>query len=284
MRKILLAVLLTGVVVGVAPGVPQPVMPFKVPPLPQATAEPEFVEYKPQGNWEKGTDFYADVLNHSKRKPHYFGDRDTDSHENTHVIDSDITNAHNIANGFKKKATAFYVGKDRAVVVQIPNFKVLDVAPFVPGKLKGSRFRLYLNQQPIQQPTLNDDPLYIWTEWNGYVNGSTVTVEDAEAGKIKGLGSDTVYSNPEFLVYSLAVGLACKKHDPAYYKANDQFKRFLVWQAKRSMEVYRRGYKFKEFAWNLDYIKELKEGDDGKVFREYMVELGLDLKKDVFGE
>ncbi len=279
--KTLFAALITIGIVGVLPAREQPPIPFKLPPLPKA-AEPQFSEFKVQRQWEKGNDFYADVLNHNVNPPRKFNDRDTDAHENTHLIDNDITNDFNVKDKFKTHSTGFYVGKNRAVIVEIPKFKLLDIGPFVPKSLRGNRYNLYLVQQPTQQPILNNDPLYIWTEWNGYVNGTTVSVEDAEAG-VKANGSDTVFANVEFLVYSLAVAMACEKHDPAYYKANAQFKNFLVWQAKRSMDVYRRGYKFKHFQWNLDYIKELETGADGKPFRDLMTNLGLDLKADVFG-
>lgn len=267
------------------PPAEQPVTPLaplaEQPVAPPRPVVPEFINFPVQGQWERGTNFYADVLNHSKTRPLYFDNRDTDAHENTHLIDASIRNDIVISTNFKRNVEAFYVGGDRAVVVDQPNLKLLQVAEFVPAKLREGRFRTYLHTQPTTQPILNGMPLYVWYEWNGYVNGSTVTVEDAEAGRPNPLGkNDCVFANVEFMVYSMALGMAVEQHDPEYFQTNTQFKNFLVWQAHRSMAIYHRGYRFPDLQWNPEYINELRTGPGGRTIREFMERsLGIDVNR-----
>lgn len=248
---------------------------------PVVAAPPDFVTYPVQGRWEAGTDFYADILNHLKGQPERLESRYLCSHENTHTLDSDIAMGVFRATG-QGGVTAFYVGQDRAVLVPRPKFTVLDVAPYVPEALRGNRYRLYLQEQPTKQPGLNKDPLYPLVEWNGYVSGAVVAAEDAEA-KRPIYGTDGVFATVEFMTYSMCVGMAAQKYDPDCLKPDAQFHRFLVWQAERSMAVYRRGVRFKEFQWNREYVEELRAGPGGKPVRDFMTGvLKMDLDR-LFG-
>lgn len=245
------------------------VMP-NAPAQPPKLVEPTWTPWPVQGDWDNGLGFYADVLNHSKGRPFASGDRDTRAHETTHGINSEIRNG--LLKG--KRGNGFYVGKDRAVLIDEPGMKLADLIPFIPEKLRGNRFKLYLEQQ---QRDWNDMPTYVFDEGVAYLNGSRVSVEEAKDEN--GGKTDAVHSCAEFTVYCTAFMMAAEKHDKEYF-ANKQARAFVCWYIREALGVYRAGQKFKQFQWDAKYYDALSTGEDGRPMREFMEKkLGMNLKE-----
>jgi hypothetical protein len=237
------------------------------------SAEPEWCHLAQYEQTEKGTTFYADILNHSRDKKLALDDRPTMAHETTHFIHSYLRNKYTHALG--RRVNGFYVGRDRAVILDEPAVRKSAVADFVPASLRGDRFEHYV----IGQKDWDDTPLYLFDEWVAYVNDATVAIEDAAASKEKPDGSrnNGVHSCVEFVVYATALAMAVEKHDPAYFARNQQFKRFLCWHLKRSMETYRQGMRYEQFRWKPAYLHTLRSGPEAHALRTFLDDkLGLD--------
>ena len=189
----------------------------------------------------------------------------TAGHETTHGINSDLRNNHNDTG---KRANGFYVLGDRGVIVVEPNIRKSAANRYVPQALRGSRFDLYMNGQTAW----DDTPTYIFDEWTSYINGAMVGVEQVERGIYGGQWTDAVYGPLEFTVYGLAVAMAAEQGDPAFFAANAQFKEFVAFSIRRSMEVYRKGARMNEFKWDVQdrYYTELTTGTAGASFRDFV--------------
>lgn len=236
-----------------------------------APIEPQWTQHPVQTPRSREGNFFADVMNHCKGAPYAQGDRDTQTHETTHIINSELRIT--LLKG--KTANGFYVGGNRAFLMGEPKMKLADLAPFVPQRLRGDRFGLYLVHQ---QQALNDSPSYILDEAVAYLNGSRIHVAEAredEKGK-----TNAVYSCAEFAVYATAFGMACEKHDPGYWKSNLQVRLFLVWYIREAIGVYRRGMKYPHLRWDEGYYKTLATGKEGRPLREFLRDkLGMNLKE-----
>ena len=195
------------------------------------------------------------------------------AHETTHFLNAHLRNKYTVALG--RRVNAFYVGRDRFVLLDEPGVKKSDVITFVPAGLRGDRFALYVENQK----EWDDTPLYLFDEWVAYVNGSEVALE--EAAKKKPIGrSNEVFSCVEFAVYATALAMAVEKHDARYFARNAQFRAFLAWHVQRSLAVYRKGAAQPEFAWKPEYYRALKSGDDGRAVREFWRDkLGIHVKE-----
>lgn len=228
---------------------------------PKATevTEPEFFVYKIKNNRIKEKSFFADIINHSN-DPFMTHDRDTNAHETTHGINSDIRN-----NLGKPRDNAFYVGNDKAIIIREPNMKKSSAIPFIPMKLRSSRFQLYF----ITNQDWENEPLYIFDEWVAYLNGSTVSIEDAERGGTPAR-TDAVKANLEFSIYSVAIAMAVEKHDPNYWKTNTQFKTYLKWSLKRSHDLFMRGKKY--FPWEDQdtLLNDLRTAPEAESMRRFI--------------
>ena len=106
-----------------------------------------------------------DILNHeAPGDSNVYDDLLTLAHETSHGIHAHIRN-HMSSEG--RRYNGFYVLNDRAVLVVEPNIRKSQIAKFIPSSLRGARYQLYL----VGQVEWDDTPLYIWAEWNAYVNG-----------------------------------------------------------------------------------------------------------------
>lgn len=229
----------------------------------QPPSEPEFIYYKKVNNRINENSFYADVINHDDN-PFLTEDRDTNAHETTHGINSDIRN--NIGG---PGTNAFYVGNDKAVIIPEPKMKKSAAMEFIPVKIRSSRFELYF----ITNKDWENEPLYIFDEWTAYLNGSTVSIEDAEKGGKRG-GTDAVRANLEFSIYALGVAMAVEKHDPSYWKENKQFKAYLRWSLKRSYDLFMRGKEY--FPWDYPdgsqdvLLNDLRTAPEAEEMRKFL--------------
>jgi hypothetical protein len=191
-------------------------------------------------------------------------DKVTHGHETSHGIHSHIRNH---LNDTGQRANGFYVLDDRAVLVVEPPIRKSQVAPFVPQALRGSRFGTYVTGQVAW----DDRPLYIWDEWNAYVNGSEVAIDLFQRGLWNQGGRDAVSGQLEFTVYALALAMAVEQNAPEYFEQNAQFREFLAFNTQRAMDLFRAGTAMQPFARADDtrYYEKLRTGPEGADLRAF---------------
>lgn len=223
----------------------------------------------------------TDIENHLPSKygtTYRDSDKITHGHETSHGIHADLRNYHNKTG---KRANAFYVMNDRSVFVVEPGIRKSAVAAHVPASLRGSRYSLYITGQTAW----DDTPLYVWDEWNAYVNGGAVGTDLVKRGMWKYGWRDGVNGQLEFAVYAVAVAMAVEKGDPSYLETNEQFREFLAWNLRRTMEIYREGSVMKDFAWATQdaYLEKLKTSADAEAWRAFVKKFfGDQFYKEVF--
>lgn len=257
----------------IRPGDGPPVMSEPLPPDPQPAqppapkeAAPDFVEVKVYRKSEEGT-VYGDIISHSRGAP--FGDahgRSTNAHETAHGIHSEIRNEYTKSG---KKVNGFYALKGRGVVIEEPNIKMSHAVKFIPENLRSYRYDLYMVKQLRDW---NDTPTYIMDEWNAYVLGGMCCVDDVRQGKHKGGWTDGVSGCLDFSIYTMALAMAVKEHDKAYWESNTQFKNWVKWNLKRANETYLAGHRMKEFQWEKQdkLLKEFLDSTGGARMREFV--------------
>ena len=195
-------------------------------------------------------------------------DKVTHGHETSHGIHSHIRNHLNTTG---KRANGFYLLDDQAVLVVEPNLRKSQVAPFIPQALRGSRYGTYVTGQV----EWDDTPLYLWDEWNAYVNGGEVAVDLFSAGLWDQGSRDAVAGLLEFTVYALAVGMAVERHDPQYFESNAQFREFLALNTLRAMDLFRAGQAMAPFARadQTAYYELLRTGPEAQPVRAFAARL-----------
>jgi hypothetical protein len=202
----------------------------------------------------------------------------TDGHEVSHGIHAHLRNNYNDTG---QQANAFYVGDDRAAIVVEPDIRKSQVAPYIPASLRELRYGTYVTGQTAW----DDTPLYLWDEWNAYVNGAAVGVELFDCGKWT-YGWRDQSGNIEFVGYALAVGMAVEELDPDYFAGYPQFREFLAWNLARSMDLYRRTRAMPDFQSATDDAlhASLTTSADAAALREFAVRtFGAAWTADVLG-
>lgn len=244
---------------------PQPLPEPEKPPQPPKQVEPEYIDVPKVSNRVAGDTIYADIMNHA-RNPVFGYDEDTNAHETTHMINSDIRNGKQGGG----KINGFYVQKSKGVIVAEPNMRKSAVVEFLPPSLRSYRYGTYITGQQAW----DDTPLYIFDEWTAYVNGGMVSVELVQIGKHKGQWTDAVSGCLDFSIYSIATAMAVAKNDPEYFRSNTQFKKFLVWQLKRAYDTYKVGSKMKEFTWDKQdkLLQSLRTAPEAENMRKFIKE------------
>ena len=222
---------------------------------------PEFIDIPVASQKISEDSIYADIINHAKTPVLDGGSRDTNGHESTHMINADIRNS-NIDKG---KINGFYVLKGRGVIVQEPNIRKKDIIPYIPTILRGSRFDLYLQGQT----EWDDSPLYIMDEFTAYINGSSVSVEDAKAGR-EIEKSDAVRADLEFSIYSVALAMAVAEKDPTYWQNNKQFRNFLIFSLRRAQKVFEEGRGYFPWPEQDKLLENLRNDPSAKGMREFI--------------
>lgn len=209
----------------------------------------------------------TDIANHlpsSYGNQYWDDDPITAGHETSHGIHAHLRVYVYMGN---QRVNAFYVLGDKAAYVVEPGIRKSAIATHVPASLRGSRYSLYITGQVAW----DDTPLYIWDEWNAYVNGAEVGVDMATHGLWNRGWRDAVMGPIEFNVYALATAMAVKAGDPTYFASNTQFKEFLAWNLRRSMELFRAGRTLPDFAWDDQdtYYDKLKTSADADALRRF---------------
>lgn len=229
--------------------------------------EPDFV-HVPTFRKINEDSVYADVLSHSPKSP--FGDhegRATNTHETSHSVHNYLRNLYS-SDG--KKRCGFYVLDGKAVVLEEPGIRKSQVADFVPQSLRSYRFNLYL----AGQMAWDELPLYVYDEWVAYVLGGMCNVQDVEAGRISGGWTDGVSGCLELSIYSVALSMAVKRHDPVYWESHPEFRLFTTWMLRRAQETYMMGHAMEEFKWEDQdrLLKLLLTSPDAEAMRQFIRE------------
>jgi hypothetical protein len=219
------------------------------------------------GSW--GT-VLTDIVQHCPSQwvnIYWDSDKVTHGHETSHGIHANLRNNYNNTGG---PANGFYVLWNQAAIVAEPNLYIHDVAPYVPVALRGFRYSLYLQNSP----SWDDTPLYVWDEWNSYVNGTEVAVDLANAGMWSYGWRDACMGTVEFVVYAIAVGMAARDLDASYFTGYPQFTEFLAWNLRRSLDLFRACRVISDFAWTDQdvYYNELQTGSSAAPFRQFLVQ------------
>jgi len=193
-------------------------------------------------------------------------DRVTHGHETTHGVHAFLRNDWNTLG---VPANGFYVLGDQAALVAEPGISKSQVAPYVPTLLRGFRFDTYVTGQSAW----DDTPLYLWDEWVAYTNGTAVAMDLYNAGQWTYGWRDACSGTVEFVPYALAVGLAVEALDPTYFAQNLQFRQFLAWHLRRSLELFRACRGVPDFAWSDQdqlYL-DLRTHADAAPLRDFLV-------------
>jgi hypothetical protein len=235
-----------------------------------------------------------DIMNHeAPGDSNHFDDLLTLAHEKTHLIHSHLRILHSngtAAEAFAllsphseflyrrtrihptwKRINAFYVQQDRAVIIEEPNMRKSNVVPFVPSSLRGPRFNLYL----VGQTAWDDTPLYIFDEWNAYVNQGVTAVDLVQTGLWHYPWQDGVFGPMEFVAYSVATAMAVKSHDPNYFATNTQFKEFLAFNIVRAMDAFRKGSVMPAFKYDAQdaFYRKMCTAPDAAAFRTFATQM-----------
>lgn len=232
------------IVVSPVPDSPQvidPVDPIK----PKPETIPEFVKVEQFRTISEQGSVYADVLAHSKDAP--FGDRagrSTNAHETAHGIHSHLRNTYTSQLG--KRVNGFYALEGKGVILDEPKMRKSQINRFVPQNLHSYRYNLYL----AGQQAWDDTPLYIYDEWVAYIIGGQCCVDDVQKGRHTGGWTDGVSGCLDFSIYAMALAMAVKEHDPAYWESNTQFRSFTIWMLRQAHQTYVLGHKMDEFKWD----------------------------------
>ncbi|HTL36294.1 MAG TPA: hypothetical protein VL326_24345 [Kofleriaceae bacterium] len=177
---------------------------------------------------------------------------------------------------------AFYVLDNKAAIVAEPHMRKSDIKAHIVPVIRGPRFHLYLEQQE----EWDDTPLYVFDEWNAYVNGAEVGVGQVEAGLYDGQWTDAVMGPLEFTAYALATAATIKDKDPTYYNSNTQFRCFTAYNIKRAMKLYETGHLMNQFSWQTQeqYAVQLRTNAMTEPLRQIARELwGADWTQAVLG-
>ena len=205
--------------------------------------------------------FYGDIMAHATRK-YSSGNRDTNAHETTHFINSDLRNktaAHD---------NAFYIGRNTAFFFIEPNVRKRDAIPYIPNCLRFSRFNLYM----VNQTEWDMEPLYVLDEWTAYVNGGLVSYEDGLNGMTYSKNSDCLMGSMELGIYSVGVCMAIAEKDPQYWRDNLEFQEFVYWQLNRTYQLYLDGKSMYPWDKQERLLYNLRNNPECERMREFLWE------------
>jgi hypothetical protein len=185
-------------------------------------------------------------------------------HETSHGIHAYIRNNKNDTG---KKANGFYLLSGNYAIVLEPKLRIRDIRQYVPTEMRLGRYELYF----VQQSAWDDTPLYIFDEWNAYVNGGATAIDLHKQGKWKAGKRDAVVGVIEFSVYALAVGQAVKEKDSQYFNDYEQFRHFMKFNLERSLEIFKYGRKVPEFSGygQDEYFEKFKTSPQAAQLRKF---------------
>lgn len=210
----------------------------------------------------------TDIVRHLPRSygdTYYDSDHVTYGHETSHGIHSHIRNT---MNDTGSRANGFYLPGGRACLVREPSMRKSHVAAHIPSTLRWTRYSLYITGSSAW----DDTPLYVWDEWNAYVNGAEVGIDRYDAGLWTSGWRGTVDGVIEFVVYGIAVGMAAAEREPGYFAREPNFLAFLAHELERSMALFRRGQVISVMRWDEQdaYYERLRTGTEAAPMRDWV--------------
>ena len=245
---------------------PSPPPPQAQPSRPEAPAStlPEFIDWPLVRNHVREESLYGDVINHAT-KPFLTDGRHVNAHETAHGIHSDLRQK--FSRPPVNRLNGFYIPGGKAVLVQEPKLRKSQVSPFLPPALRSYRYNTYISGQK----EWDDTPLYIWDEWNAYIIGGEVAIDDKKAGRSV-VPHDAVSGCLDFSIYAIALAMAVEKHDPEYWQSNQQFRRFLIWNLQRAEKTFRMGQEIKEFQFPPQdkLLQALRQDPSAEPMRQFI--------------
>jgi hypothetical protein len=144
--------------------------------------------------------------------------------------------------------------------------KLRQISATIPTNLKGSRYQTYFVSQ---LSGWDDFPLYVFDEWVAYNNGAAVGLE-TPAGKVDFTQqhrelhtvaenrSDVMVGALEFSVYAMLTCVTIDKYDPSFLE-NKQYKEFVAFELRRSIDIYRKGIKLPQYVWDTPLEKNVRQ-------------------------
>lgn len=113
----------------------------------------------------------GDIITHCRDWKHFAdaSSRYTTAHECTHGINNDLR----LGSGDWQGKNGFYLGQDRAIILDEPKIRKRDVVPFIPESLRSARYNLYV----LGQSEWDSKPLYLFDEGTAYINGAWAAIE-----------------------------------------------------------------------------------------------------------
>lgn len=275
--------------------VPAPVPPVDVPvpkppdiPTPPPVVEPEFVLLSAFTNQTERS-IFGDVMAHAPNGP-VGGGRSTNAHETSHDIHAYLRNQNK--SRFDRPINAVYCLDSRGVIIEEPRILKSQVCAFVPARLQNFRYQTYVSGAKVW----DRQPLYIVDEWVAYTLGAMVNVEDVQEGRYRevrrggvadmswscrlagqagyGDGTDGVSGCLHLAIFSTALCMAIKEHDPEYWKTNRQFRRFVGWWMKEAHRTYMAGNAMPQFNYEMfdNLRKDLRTHADAEPMRAFLRE------------
>lgn len=267
-----------------------------------------FFTYEPQHATINDGSAYADYVDHCRayREMWVKGSKTSTAHECTHGIHSEVRLANGVGytlaprsrlfiaspsiSGLYGEATlrlprpqflagrgpagsanhnAFYVGRNRAIVLPEPSIRLSHVAAAVPKLLRGWRYSTYLVEQ---QRYWEDMALYVFDEWCAYQAGADAGLDLVKRRTFDEGKVDLVAGAMEFNLYATALMVATAKTAPRDLDALLPFYKF-AW--RRGWNIYHAGKDQFAFDEQFRLEREIRDGAAGDGFRSFLKEHGL---------
>lgn len=209
---------------------------------------------------------YNDIMNHSKSAP--FGDRhgrSTNAHETVHGINSYLRNKY--SQELKKNINGFYAGNGYGILLDNPDLRLRQVAPYVPKSVRGYRYPLYFEKQLVDW---DDTPTYHIDEWAAYIAGAECSVDDFNNKIIYSEKSDSVSGSLEFSIYCTALALAIKDIDTNYWDNNTQFRATIQYFLIKAEKVFFEGKDLFPSQKQDLLLNNLRNSEDCEEFRAFL--------------
>lgn len=215
----------------------------------------------------KETTLYADILNHTRDYESFLDSGVmVDAHENLHGVNAQLISQYSVG----RLVAGFYVGENRACVLDHPAIRIEHAHEFVPPALREYRFPVYMIDK---EKDWGDYPLYIYDEWVAYLMGARVGLDLVKAGEYQDGPTDGVFGCLELSIYSVAIAMATERYDPDYFERNEQFRAFTAWMLRESFDTFLRGRRLRMFRFDRqdDLYDTLCDSKEAKPMREFLV-------------
>lgn len=130
----------------------------------------QFQKYPKVNDAESDPTLYGDIIRHCKNYKNFMdSSKYTSAHECSHGVANDLR----LMSGNWEGKNGFYLGKDRAIILDEPKFKKSSITQYIPTELHSARYNLYVTGQTEWE----DKPLYIYDEGVAYINGAWAAIE-----------------------------------------------------------------------------------------------------------